>query len=428
MKQLAICIPTYNQPGMMEEMFIRCIDVYSAAGIDIFIYDSSPGRETESMVCRYQAEHENIYYRHLPADIHSNRKVLEAYQEIIGMKRYAYLWLCPDYIQLTKQGTECVLRHCGEGFDICVLNYRDVEHIGEKSYTDMNAFFLDCAWHMSSYMAAIIYLPSFEEVQWERFYERYTVPGRISHSHVALYFEQLAKLPKAKAVHIPVSSLELRVSPYREASMWKKEIFTIWCEDWPDMIYALPDCYRYKDEVVKKLGVNTGILGRDNFVGMRRERIYDISIYHKYQQKWKKLTNVSRVFLWMLAVMPVKIVGLFEGQKLRHNVMNKRLRRFGAKHPDIFIYGCGFMAKRTSAALDRLHVQYRGYVVSDCSNEKQSFNGLPVIECENLPRSSPGMGIIMALSKENTFQVMEEKQELGRYAIFYMYQYEDVLE
>lgn len=427
MKQLAICVPTYNQPGMIEEMFIRCIDVYSEAGIDIFIYDSSPCTETESIVYRYKAEHENIYYRHFPADIHSNRKVLEAYQEIIGMKRYAYLWLCPDYIQLTKQGTERILQHCREGFDICVLNYRDVEHIGEKSYTDMNAFFLDCAWHMSSYMATIICLPSFEEVQWEKFYERYTIPGRISHSHVALYFEQLAKLAKAKAVHIPVSSVELRVSPYREASMWKKEAFTIWCEDWPNMIYALPDRYQYKDEVVKKLGVNTGILGWNNFVAMRREGIYDNGIYHRYQQKWKKLTNVPGAFLWMLAVMPAKMVGVFEGQKLKKDLLNRRLRRFGAKHPEIFIYGCGFMAKRTSAALDQLHVHYRGYVVSDCSSEKQSFNGLPVIECGNLPRPNPEMGIIMALSKENTFQVMKEKHEFGCYAIFYMYQYEDVL-
>lgn len=427
MSQLAICIPTYKQPEMIREMCIRCLDIYNEFKIDVHIYDSSPGKETQEVVSEYGAEYKNIYYKHLSGDIQSNIKVLGAYKEILDMGRYEYLWLCPDYIQLTMQGAKCVLDHCGEGFDICVLNYRDVEHIGKKTYTDINEFFLDCAWHMSSYMATIIYLPSFADMDWDSFYDRYATPRRINHSHVALYFEQLAKLLKVKAVHVPISSVHMRVSPYRKDSLWKKDVFTVWCEYWPDMIHALPDKYQYKDGVIKKLGVNTGIFSWKNFLTLRKENIYNRNVYHEYRRQWRGLTNVPCGLLRLLSAMPIWMVRLSERTNLKRILLNRRLGSFGMRHRCIYIYGCGFMAQKTSALLDWLHVEYCGYVVSDRAGEKQVFNGLPVVDYEELPPGTHDMGIIVALNKENTFQVMREKPELASYEMLYMYQYEDLL-
>jgi hypothetical protein len=429
MKQLAVCIPTYNQPEMIREMLIRCLGMYGEAGTDVYIYDSSPDSKTESIVSEYQVDYQNIYYSRLPADTHSNLKVLGAYQEIIGMKKYAYLWLCPDYVQLTRKGMEFVSDYCRIGFDICILNYRDVEHIGEKVYTDVNLFFLDCAWHMTSYMATVIRLSAFEDVEWEKLYERYTIPERITHSHVALYFEQLAKMQKVRAVHIPLTSAHIRISPYRKDSLWKKEVFSIWCDYWPDMIYALPGRYQHKEEVIKKLGVNTGILSWNNFIELRIESIYGIDIFYKYRKKWKKLTNVPLGLLWGLAVMPVKIVRLLRQPNLKRPLLNRRLRKFCMGHKTLFIYGCGFMSQKTSYLLKELQMKPFGYVVSDSSSEKQKFHGLPVIEYGELPKPEPNqeVGIIMALNEVNTVQVMKEKQGLDCYDIFYMYRYEDIL-
>lgn len=429
MKQLAICVPIYNQPEMLREMFVRCLSNYEDFGIDIYIYDSSSDNETENVIQEYRADYRNLYYKHLSADICSNIKVLEAYQEIIEAKKYEYLWLCPDYIQLTRQGTESVLEHCREGFDICVLNYRDVENIGEKRYTDINAFFLDCAWHMTSYMATVIKLASFADVDWEEFYKRYTIPGRMLHSHVAFYFEQLAKLPKVKAMHVPVSAAHLRVSSYRKDSLWKKEIYPIWCDYWPDMVHALPDRYQYKEEVIKKLGVNTGILSWNNFKALRRENIYDLDVFHTYRNKWKNLTNVPGGLLWLLAVMPPKLAAILKKPSLKQILLKRQLKRFCRRHKDIFIYGCGFMAQKTSSLLRKFQIKPCGYVVSDRSIEKQKFHGLPVIEYQELPSpdSNPDVGVIMALNKVNTVQVMKEKQGLNRYDIFYMHRYEGML-
>lgn len=426
MKQLAVCVPTYNQPEMIREMCVRCLDIYRENSIDLYIYDSSPDHETERIAAEYKRDYGNLIYSRFPADINSNIKVLRAYKEIISAGKYVYLWLCPDYIQLTAEGVGCILQRCEEEFDVCVLNYRDVERIGEKIYTDMNEFFLECAWHMSSYMATVIRISSFADVEWEAFCRRYTTPGRVCHSHVAFYFEQLSRLPEPKAVHVPVSSAQIRVSPYRKDSMWKKESFAVWGEYWPDMIRALPAEYEHKDGVIRKLGINTGIFGWRNFVALRGEKIYDAEVYCRYRRQWKKLTNVSPIGLWALAHLPACMVRRMRRPSPRRGGMCRAIRGFCGGCPEIYIYGCGFMAQKTSALLREMGIEYRGYVVSDRTREKETFNGLPVIACEELPPPSPGLGVIVALSKENAGQVAESRR-LDPYQTFYMYFYEDML-
>ena len=427
-KPLSICIPTFKQPGMVQEMLVRCLDIYYKKEIDIYIYDSSPDDETELIVLQYEEKYTNIFYKHLPADIHSNIKVLEAYKEIIETGKYKYVWLCPDYIQLTQTGVSLVLEYFQKNYDICILNYRDVENIGEKEYSDINTFFQDCAWHMSSYMATIICLSSFADVEWDEFYERYTIPRRINLSHVAFYFEHLAKLSVIKAVHVPISSREMRVSSFRKESMWKKDVFTIWCDYWPDMIYALPNRYRNKEIVIKKLGINTGIFGWNNFVLLRREGIFDLNIYRKYQKEWKKLTDVPQGILWMLAVVPRGVLNRVKRSDLKKNILNIQIRNFCKKHQEIYVYGCGFIARKTSNLLDKLQMNYGGYIVSERANEKENFNGHPVMGCEDLFAKETDIGIIVALNHENTICLIEEKQKLRSYKLFFMHKYEDILE
>ena len=50
-----------------------------------------------------------------------------------------------------------------------------------------------------------------------------------------------------------------------------------------------------------------------------------------------------------------------------------------------------------------------------------------MIESRELPDSNSEVGIIMALSKVNTIQVMKENQGLNCYDIFYIHRYEDAL-
>lgn len=427
MSKLVICVPTYNRADMIEEMLIRCAEIYQKQDVDIYFFDSSSDERTEKIVLRYQVEYRNVYYRKFSADTHSNIKVLEIYKEMFGTMEYEYLWLCPDYIQLTSLGLEFVLYQCGQDLDVCVLNYRDVEHIGMKLYKDVDTFFLDCAWHMSSYMATIIRLSSFSDIDWGKFYQRYAVPKRVNFSHLALYFEQLAKLPEVKAAHVPVSASHIRVSSYRENSFWKKKVFYTWCSCWPDTVRALPECYHNKNEVILKQGINSKILSWNNFLSLRKEKIYDINIYQKYRTEWKNLTDVSGIRLFILALLPS---WMMKGSiyNLKREKLKHRLRKFCKESSDIYIYGCGYVSRMTTMLLNELNIQFSGYVVSEPSSEKKIFNGLEVISCREFLEKRTDAGIIFALKKEHVDQVISENQQLKLYRGFFMSPYVNDME
>lgn len=429
MHKLVIGVPTYNRAEMVEEMLLRCSKMYEEAGIDIYFFDSSEDGRTKQVVARYADACQNIYYRKIPPSTHSNRKVLDIYREFAAAREYKYLWICPDHIQLTKAGLQRMERICSKEFDLCILNYRDVEHIGRQVYTDIDALFLDCAWQMTSYMATVVRLSFLADAKWEYIYKRYTIPRRINHSHVALFFEQMARKNKVKALHIPVSPRHIRVSSYRKHAYWQKETFTIWCGAWPDMVRALPDCYHNKNAVIRKHGVNSGVLSWENLIALRKEKIYDIHIYQKYRPEWRNLTDIPVCLLWMLAIMPHQVAGWFGAYDRRRKILENRLRKFCKKHEKVYIYGCGYIAKKTSDLLDGLHLEYVGYVVSDISNEKKHYNGLDVISYSDfLQKGFHHTGIILAMKKEHTSQVLKEQEGLTLYHPFLIYPYADAIE
>ncbi len=428
MKRLAICVPTYNRPEMIDEMLVRCAKLYQREDIDVYFYDSSEDDRTQEIINNYSLIYKNLYYRKVPSITHSNIKVLNIYEEFSTTKQYDYLSICPDYMQFSEEGIYVIQRECEKKFDVCVLNFQDVEQIGRKNYTDINEVFLDCAWQMTCYVSTIVYLPFLADTDWDYIRSRYTVPERINHSHVALFFEQLCKKEKIKAVHVPVSLKHISSSSYRKDSYWKKDTFAVWCEYWPAMIYALPECYRNKDKVIRKLGINSKILSLDNFVKLRKEGVYNQKIYKKYGLEWGKLTDITKGLLWLIAVFPSDKVWIFSSQEWKRRIIQRRIIKFCRKNKNIYIYGCGFIARKITNLLDKMQINYHAYIVSDISNEKKNFNGVEIISCQDFCRRVETAGIILALRKDNALQVIREKKELKKYSLLFMKDYADALE
>lgn len=428
MSKLAIGIPTYNRAEMIEEMLVRCAKLYQREAIDVYFHDSSEDKRTQQIVENYCLNYKNLYYRKVPSTTHSNIKVLDIYEGFSKEKKYEYLSICPDYMQFSEEGINIIQRECEKGFDLCILNFQDVEHIGRKDYTDFNEVFLECAWQMTCYVSTVVHLPFLADTDWEYIRARYTVPERINHSHVALFFEQLCRKTKIRAIHVPISLKHISSSSYRKDSYWKKDTFSVWCEYWPSMVRALPSCYQNKDKVIRKLGVNSKILSLGNFVKLRKEGIYRWEIYRKYGAEWKNLTNLPKGLLWSIAVVSPNKVWVFSSQEWKRRIILKKLIKFCKKHEDIYIYGCGFIANKITHLLDNLQIDYHGYIVSDVSKEKKQCNGLDVISCQEFCEKVKNAGVILALRKENALQVMREQRELKKYPLFYMRDNADVLE
>jgi len=419
MRKLAICVPTYNRADIINEFIIRCMNKYTNMKYDVYIYDSSDNNETEKVVKSYLDKYENLFYVNIDSSVHSNMKVYMIFQQFQNCD-YEYIWVCSDSIRWTDDVINSIDNNLNSNYDMIILNYRDVESIGTKEYTDYNELFVDCAWHMTLYGATIIKKHTIlNNIDWDYLIEKYCIDDRINHSHVALYFEQLCKINRFSALHISTGKNSLTSSPLKSVSGWHESTFYVWGHCWPSMIEALPGCYKNKKVVIKKAGVNSGIFDLDNLISLRKYRILTYNVYKKYKNKWKEITDVNAKLIFLVSIVPPN-VGVFLSKQFRNQIrLKNKMKKFCKKYPLIYIYGCGNKANGFAAFLDELNIEYQGFLVTSLENEKSELRCHSVIEYNKALFENPNVGIIMGLNLRNYSEVMQNVvDEKYKYRIF----------
>ena len=283
---VALCIPTYNRPQIIQEFMEKHIGRYIKHGFEIFVYDSSESPDTEVIVRKAMEHCDMLHFIKIDSAMHSNMKMYHIFKEFGSKQEYDYLWICGDAVSWSERVLESVNSCIDQGYDMIIPNHHDVEKLGDKIYADKNRFFLDCAWQMTLYGATIVRVPTvLTDVDWPYLIEKYAVPDSINLSHVAFYFEKISVMEKWKAIHLSFAESDIIVSPLKKASGWKQETFYVWCHCWPTMINRLPGCYKNKNKkkVIRKNGVNSMILSYSNLKTLRAENIFNSSVYRQYK-------------------------------------------------------------------------------------------------------------------------------------------------
>lgn len=414
MDKIAICIPTYSRPDILQELIEKSFTMYQKYEIDVYIFDSSKDTETERVVEKYKGIYSNLSYIRVDPSVHSNMKVYKIYQHFQRNALYEYIWICSDSIRWSERVIKNVCQNLDKEYDLIVVNPRDVENVGTRVYSDKNEFFLDCAWHMTQYGVSIVKLETlFKNADWEYLTAKYIIPERINHSHVALYFEQLLMLDSFKVLHVSVKPNDFSSSSLKGKSDWHPHIFFVWCKCWSSMIEALPDCYHNKEEVMKKHGVNSGIMGMDNLVILRDENIYSLKVYKQYRLEIEKTTDVHPVLLFMIALMPRHFCTVLSKKVKYERKMKKELNRFCRGFKDIYIYGHGRKGVNFAEYLKEIGVIYKGFLVSVLSeDEKRIFREYSVQKYSESFLEDKSTAILLALNKENTAEVLINHPEL----------------
>lgn len=410
--KLAVCIPTYNRPEVIEEFIQTCARQYLQHQFDIFIYDSSEDIQTEEVVKEYKKQFSNLYYTKVAPEIHSNMKVYNIFREFGHSLKYDYLWVCSDSIRWSQEVLNSVDTYTKKKYDIIIPNYRDTEKIGDKEYCDKNSLFLDCAWHMTLYGATILNVSTMlSDVNWESLTEKYAVPECINHSHVAFYFEKINCMNKWKAIHLSFPTSVLTASGLKEYSGWRSETFYVWCHCWPAMINKLPDCYQNKEKVIMKSGIYSETLLYSNLRNLRKDGIFNLKIYLRYKKEWRYVTSVSELSLVLLAVVPSTIVKYSVKGSLRVQIkkviLKKKIKKFCRKFDRIYIYGAGIKARRYTKYLNEMGIPFEGYLVSGPPNNIAGFDHHKVQTfCMDILYGCSA-GILLALNEKNTVEVLK---------------------
>ena len=411
-KKLILCIPTYNTPYRIKDILARHVNTLKKLGIDIYVYDSSDNADTEEVVNEYKAVYEGLIYAKVDSTVHSNRKVYNLYKQLSCDERYDYIWVSSDHFGWTETLFANIQNKLSEDYDAIIVNKRDIEKIGDKIYTDYNELFLECAWHMTMYGATILKRGTMlKDVEWERLEKQYLIPERLNHSHVALYFEQLCRLPQFRVFHMSFMINDLVTVGGRIGATWVKQVFDIWCDYWENMICALPSCYKHKEEVVRSHGLCAGVFVYKSLLYLRIDGILNTQVYFKYRGHWKKYTDVKEYKIFLLSIIPSRILKLYELRKIKcqKKKRTKELIEFCKKYKKLYIYGCGSIAKRYAHNMEELQIEYDGHVVSEKKVSDEKFNNRPIIEMNEEVMNDDNVGIIIALNSGNFNEVMWDK-------------------
>lgn len=413
-KKVAICIPTYQRKDVIQEYLESNLGDYQESYFDIYIYDSSEDNSTEKLVTLWQEQCQNLYYVRMPSELHSNMKVYEIIKGY-GLKgNYQYLWVNSDAVRWKKQSIERVLLSIQDGYDIIALNC-DMEGIGDNEYTDKNAFFYDCAWHLTLYGAAILNIDTMlKNVDWKELTEKYNCQKHVNFSHIGFYFEQILKLPNFHAKYLSIKEQDMFSSPLKKFSGWKKDTFYVWCYCWPQTIKALPNYYQNKNKVIKKEGMYSGILRKKNLQELRKESLYNLQVFQLYKKDWSILTDVPKFYLFLLAIIPPRLIEFVQcflnkwDRKIKINYMKK----FCKKNHKIYLYGAGKVALRYASYLEKWNVIYEGFVVTHRGDMSEVLAEHQVLELSEIDLSEKP-GIILALNKYHQKEVLQQLNEIG---------------
>lgn len=413
--KLAVCIPTFNRADVVEELLQRTYKQYAMRGWDIIIYDSSDNDDTYKIVERFGSVN-HLKYKRIDSAIHSNLKVYGIFEEMETTKEYDYLWVCSDSISWSDSALELIDDALEDDYDLIIPNYRDVEHIGTHLYSDKTEFFKNCAWHMTLYGATIVNCKTIlNGNNWNRYKEKYCIPSRINHSHVAFYFEKIDELNEFRALHIDVGKGSLKASPLKVESGWRRDIFYVWVQCWPNMIYSLPQSYDpYKDYVIRQSGTNSEMFNVYGFLDLRRDRIISVLDFWKYRHVWNRVCDVPAYVIFAISIIPAKLVWIFDNKRFRRKRKRERqIKKFCMNHKKIYIYGCGLAAKGVSAYMKEIGYEPIKYIVSCGESEKDMFLGKEVVQYDAEIFRDFDCGIILALNMSNAEEVLKTMGDIN---------------
>lgn len=303
--KMVVCIPTYEHPEVVEDVLAHCAETYKRYGLDVYYYDSSKDDATANIIAKYREQgYENLHY----VRVDPKRPPVEKFEHIFMLdgitSQYEYMWYLRDRCWCEENTLSLMYESMEQKHD---LIFMDVGHPDcTQKITicrDQNVFYHRCGDYATSMDTAIYNIDSLlkENFDINSFREKYHGDYRQSFFHFLLIYEQLAKKEEPNICLLAGDSVEIWHSR-KGHSGWGDNRLLTWGKRWIQANEKLPECYKNKDEVIKRTASLPWILGNASIlVELKEKEILTPEKYEEIKGYWERVSTVPLEVVRMIA-------------------------------------------------------------------------------------------------------------------------------
>ncbi|NBK79421.1 hypothetical protein D5272_12705 [bacterium D16-76] len=408
---VALCIPTYENPKVVEDFLINCAPYYMECGIDIYFYDSSRSDKTKRLIQKFMASR-SIYYIPIPPNVGPDEKTFMIFQRYGLIGEYDFIWLSGDGVQYPREGVSFILSQLETKYDLVTLNSRDRNGVIQPEIIcDANNYFQACAVQLTLYGAAILNTHTLlHSVDWDSYRGVCLKTSIGGFTHISFLFHRIIELEQFCGLNLKLGKYRYGFSPEKKTSSWYQNCFSTWVFKWTEVIESLPDYYENKTAVVMAQGGS--LFGDiDSFKRLKVDGVYSFKEFICYIKYWGKVTKIPLFKLFLTSIAPkffVRAVG-----KMRLSTTTKKLKKFCRTHREIYILGAGRIGEIYGEYFIKNSIPFQGFFILPGKSANDKVLGHPTFEFEKSHHLLRNAGIVLALGPDDTKMGLKTLSRLG---------------
>ena len=278
--RVACCYLTHEHPEVIEEVLGHICNEYGRKGIDIYIYDSSAGDDTKSIVEKYASKSIcNLYYvdaRSLGGRDGGNAKYLHVLKGDGLNGHYDYIWPTKDRCWFEGETLDRICESLDEDHDIVfAVDERDRYEIitgpEKEVYTDPVEFFAYYGALTTNWECLIRRTDTMlDPVDWARYEKEYGISAENNFNQTRSAFVRFSEVDSC-SIRVIESGIDDKRYSDKAKPLWTSNLMQVWIDKWIPAIYSLPAIYDgYKMSVIKTQLGHISLFGsNDSLAAMR---------------------------------------------------------------------------------------------------------------------------------------------------------------
>lgn len=295
---LALAIPTYNRPEILQENLVRMLPELKEFGVPVYISDDSTNEETGRIVETLRNSYEQIYYRRNTPGLGHDRNCLAT----LAWPSEDYVWYLGDSLYFREGTIGPLLRILTEDPSLIFVNaYVESEKYSTGIIQDPKAFLVDTLWYLTL-SGATVYGP--EPLRGIRERE-IGGPVYTNFMQLGLILEHLSNHPSR------FYWWGERVIQFNKnkTSYWLKNAIKVFVLDWIRFVESFGYfSLNEKNCIIKSHAVRTNLFGLINLINIRSKGGISLGLCYQHRYAIKRASNSPLLLFIVVSIIPKRLV------------------------------------------------------------------------------------------------------------------------